>query len=162
MAYLLPQLLSRSAARDPAREAVAFKDELLTYGELEQASNRLAHVLIAAGVGRGDRVGIYLAKSPVSLISIYGILKTGAARRTLDRLGTGARRRVRRRRHAHGRRYRPGIHPVHLRLHRRAKRGNALAPERADLRGLGERALRRPAGGPPLEPRAASLRFVHL
>src|SRR5438067_700159 len=84
MAYLLPQLLSQSAARDPAHEAVAFKDQQLTYGELEQASNRLAHALIAAGVRRGDRVGIYLAKSPASLISIYGILKTGAAYVPID------------------------------------------------------------------------------
>jgi amino acid adenylation domain-containing protein len=84
MAYLLPQLLSRSAARDPTHEAVVFKDQHLTYGELEQASNRLAHVLLAAGVRRGDRVGIYLAKSPASLISIYGILKTGAAYVPID------------------------------------------------------------------------------
>src|SRR5215208_3605181 len=72
MAYLLPQLLSRSAARDPAHEAVAFKDQQLSYGELEQASNRLARALIAAGVRRGDRV------------SIYGILKTGAAYVPID------------------------------------------------------------------------------
>src|SRR3954453_6080443 len=84
MAYLLPQLLSQSAARDPAHEAVAFKDQHLTYGELEQASNRLAYALITAGVRRGDRVGIYLAKSPASLISIYGILKTGAAYVPID------------------------------------------------------------------------------
>src|SRR5215212_1557145 len=84
MAYLLPQLLNQSAARDPAHEAVAFKDQHLTYGELEQASNRLAHALITAGVRRGDRVGIYLAKSPASLISIYGILKTGAAYVPID------------------------------------------------------------------------------
>ena len=84
MAYLLPQLLSQSAARDPAHEAVAFKDQHLTYGELEQASNRLARVSSHAGVRRGDRVGIYLAKSPASLISLYGILKTGAAYAPID------------------------------------------------------------------------------
>jgi amino acid adenylation domain-containing protein len=84
MAYLLPQLLTSSAARDPDHEAVVFKDQRLSYGELERASNQLARALRGLGVRRGDRVGIYLAKSPASLVSIYGILKTGAAYVPID------------------------------------------------------------------------------
>jgi amino acid adenylation domain-containing protein len=63
---------------------VEFKDQRLTYGELDRASSQLARALVAQGVRRGDRVGIYLAKSPASLVSIYGILKAGAVYVPID------------------------------------------------------------------------------
>src|SRR5579884_106054 len=84
MAYLLSQLLTDSAARDADQVAVEHKDQRLTYGELERASNQLARALQALGVRRGDRVGIYLAKSTASLVSIYGILKAGAVYVPID------------------------------------------------------------------------------
>ena len=69
----------------------------LTYAELEATANRVARLLGAHGVRRGDRVGLYLEKSLESLVGIYGILKAGAAyvpldpRRTASRLGYIAR-----------------------------------------------------------------------
>ena len=84
MAYLLPQLLARSATREPNREAVVYEDEHLTYAELEAQSNQLARVLAAQGVGRGDRVGLYLRKSLPSIVGIYAILKLGAAYVPID------------------------------------------------------------------------------
>ena len=65
MAFLLHQLLTQSAARRPESEAVRLLDQALTYGELDRLSNQIAHALIANGVQRGDRVGLYLAQIAV-------------------------------------------------------------------------------------------------
>ena len=59
-------------------EAVRLLEEAITYRQLEEQSNQLAHALIEAGGRRGDRVGIYLKKSPAAIVSIFGIRKTGA------------------------------------------------------------------------------------
>lgn len=84
MIYLLSQILDRSAERFPDREAFRCDGEGLTYGELLQRANGLAHWLVDHGVKRGDRVGIYLNKSLESAIAIYGIWKAGAAYVPLD------------------------------------------------------------------------------
>jgi amino acid adenylation domain-containing protein len=91
MAYALHQLLSRSAQRRPDAEAVRLLDQALTYGELEARSNRIAHALIAHGVKPGDRVGIYLQKSPNAIASIFGIMKTGACYVPVDSNAPGPR-----------------------------------------------------------------------
>ena len=51
----------------------------ITYGELDALSDRLRDRLIRIGVGRGDRVGIYLRKSIDSVATLLGVLKAGAA-----------------------------------------------------------------------------------
>ena len=79
MAYLLQHLLSESAAKYPDKEAVQFRDQTMTYSQLERESNALAHRLLEMGVGRGERVGIYMNRSITSLVGVFGILKTGAA-----------------------------------------------------------------------------------
>src|SRR3990172_11173363 len=77
MTFLLHHLLSESAQKYPDKKAVIYKNESITYQELEQTSNKLAHALIETGVSRGDRVGIYMTKSISSIVSIFGILKAG-------------------------------------------------------------------------------------
>src|SRR4029077_1235529 len=91
MAYLLHQLLTESAARDPGAEAVRLLDQALTYGELERLSNQIAHALIASGVRPRDRVGIYLHKSPSAIAGIFGIMKTGACYVPVDANAPGMR-----------------------------------------------------------------------
>ena len=91
MVYLLHQAIDRAAARFPDKEAVRFSGRSLTYAELKQRTDRLAAVLMARGVSRGDRVGIYLKKSLESLVAIYGILKAGAAYVPLDPFAPTAR-----------------------------------------------------------------------
>jgi L-proline---[L-prolyl-carrier protein] ligase len=91
MAYVLHQLLTESAARRPEGEAVRLLDEALTYAELEKLSNQLAHALIKIGVVTGDRIGIYLHKSPAAIASIFGILKTGACYVPVDPNAPGLR-----------------------------------------------------------------------
>ncbi|MGH3105484.1 MAG: amino acid adenylation domain-containing protein [Gaiellaceae bacterium] len=81
---LVHDLLSASAARDPGRPAVVDGDRSLTYGELDDRANRLAHLLGACGVAHGDRVGLFLEKSAEALVGIYGILKAGGTYVPLD------------------------------------------------------------------------------
>src|SRR6185312_9063644 len=76
----LSQLLSRAAARRPDHPAV--EDELgrsLSYAQMEHAADRLATRLARWGVGRGDRVGLFLPKSLETVAAIHGILRVGAA-----------------------------------------------------------------------------------
>ena len=91
MSFTLHHLLSKSAARQPDHEAVRLRNESITYGELERLANQLAHTLIAHGVMPGDRVGIYLHKSPPAIASIFGIMKTGACYVPVDANAPGMR-----------------------------------------------------------------------
>ncbi|MEO8425431.1 MAG: amino acid adenylation domain-containing protein [Actinomycetota bacterium] len=84
MAYLLHELMQRSAGRDPSHEAVRCAGRTLNYGELNAASNAIAQALIAAGVERGDRVAVYMTKRVEAIAGIYGVLKAGAAYVPLD------------------------------------------------------------------------------
>lgn len=91
MAYVLHQLLSESAKLHPDAEAVRLLDQSLSYTALERFSNQIAHALIAQGVRPGDRVGIYLHKSPSAIASIFGIMKTGACYVPVDANAPGLR-----------------------------------------------------------------------
>jgi amino acid adenylation domain-containing protein len=76
----LSQLLEQAALRRPDHPAV--EDEhgrTMTYAEMAHAADRLATRLGRWGVGRGDRVGLFLAKGIEAVASIHGILKAGAA-----------------------------------------------------------------------------------
>ena len=84
MAYLLSQLLIHSAARYPDNIAVVHESRQYSYRALDETSNRFAHRLQAAGVVRGDRVGLYLEKSLEAVAALFGILKLGAAYVPLD------------------------------------------------------------------------------
>jgi len=75
---LIHDLLGQSAQKHDDRQAVWYKDAWMTYGELEERSNRLANFLIEAGVQRGDRVAILYENSFNYIICYYGTLKTGA------------------------------------------------------------------------------------
>lgn len=91
MAYVLHQLLAENAALRPDAEAVQLRNQALSYGELNRLSNQVAHALIEHGVKPGDRVGIYLHKSPAAIASIFGIMKTGACYVPVDANAPGLR-----------------------------------------------------------------------
>jgi amino acid adenylation domain-containing protein len=84
MVYLLQHLLQEAAAYRPHKEAVRFQGQGLTYAQLDALTNQLAEALRAAGVRRGDRVGIYVHKSLSSIIGVFGILKAGGVYVPLD------------------------------------------------------------------------------
>jgi amino acid adenylation domain-containing protein len=78
MAFLLHQLLSESAVKYPNKEAIIFKDQRMTYSELERESSKLAYSLSEIGIGRGERVGIHMSRCINSIVGAFGILKAGA------------------------------------------------------------------------------------
>lgn len=84
MAYLLHGLLAQAAAREPQRPAVASDGRVLSYGELDQLSNKVARALRRLGVTPGDRVGILAPKSCAAVAALYGALKAGACYVPLD------------------------------------------------------------------------------
>ncbi|MDR9750405.1 amino acid adenylation domain-containing protein [Pseudomonas sp. SZMC_28357] len=67
------------ARRSPDAVALLAERRQLSYAELNQAANRLAHHLIAQGVRPEDRVGLCLERSPNMVIGLLAILKAGAA-----------------------------------------------------------------------------------
>ncbi len=67
--------LEQSAARTPDKVALVCGDRRLTYREIEEQANRLAHALIAEGVGRWDRVAVYLENSAEAVIAVFATLK---------------------------------------------------------------------------------------
>src|SRR5262249_46360514 len=91
MHSLLQQLVSKQAERRPEQTAVVYKQERLTYGEVEETSNRLAHLLKEAGCRRGDRVGFLIPKTPAAIITILGILKADCVYVPLDTSGPAPR-----------------------------------------------------------------------
>jgi len=79
MTYLLQHYLAESVARDPHRPAVQWRDIVLSYGELDDLSTRLAILLAQEGIGPGTRVGMYLPKSHKAVVTMLAVLKAGAA-----------------------------------------------------------------------------------
>lgn len=71
--------------------AVAFKGTTLTYGTIEEASNRLARLLRDAGCRHGGRIALLMPKIPVAIVGILGALKAGGIYVPLDPAGPAAR-----------------------------------------------------------------------
>ena len=61
-----------------------FHGKSITYRQLDTRSNKLANLLIARGVGRGDVVGVLMDRSIEMVVSMYAALKAGAAYVPMD------------------------------------------------------------------------------
>ncbi|MFD6723363.1 amino acid adenylation domain-containing protein [Streptomyces sp. NPDC060131] len=77
-------LFQRQAARTPDAPAVVSDSGTLTYAELNERANRLAHHLIAQGVGPEDVVALALPRSATLVVALLAVLKTGGAYLPLD------------------------------------------------------------------------------
>ena len=80
----LPELIEEQVRRTPEAIALEYKDRRLTYQELNERANRLAHLLIAQRVGPEDVVALAAPRSPEMIVSLLGILKAGAAYLPID------------------------------------------------------------------------------
>jgi len=80
----LHELFQRQAERTPEAVALVCEGQQLTYGELEQRANRLAHHLRSLGVGPEARVGVCLDRSAGLVVGLLAVLKAGGAYVPLD------------------------------------------------------------------------------
>lgn len=80
----LHQLVEASAAAIPNTIAVIFDEEKLTYRELNERANQLAHHLQKLGVGPDKLVGLYVDRSLDMVVGLLGVLKAGGAYVPLD------------------------------------------------------------------------------
>ncbi len=78
MALNIADLAEHAIDAVPDRVALISGDEKLTYAELEEKANRLAHYLIAQGVKKDDKVGLYCRNRIEIVIAMLGIVKAGA------------------------------------------------------------------------------------
>ena len=77
MPDLLHQNLTASAAAYPDKAAYILASEQITYRDLNTQSNQIARYLLNNGFQKGDRVGVFLDKSILSPVAVYGVLKAG-------------------------------------------------------------------------------------
>ena len=80
----IAELFEQQAAQTPEAVAVIFDDEQLSYRELNERANQLAHYLRAQGVGLETLVGISLERSVELVVALLGVLKAGGAYLPLD------------------------------------------------------------------------------
>lgn len=70
-------VLDAAAERFPRRTALHFYGKNLSYRELQEEVNAFASSLASLGVGKGDRVALYLVNSPQFVVAYFGVLKAG-------------------------------------------------------------------------------------
>ena len=80
----LHQVLEEQVERTPDAVALVFEEQELTYRELNERANRLAHHLQKCGVGPDVLVGVCMERSPEMVIGLLGVLKAGGAYVPLD------------------------------------------------------------------------------
>ncbi|HEU5226877.1 MAG TPA: amino acid adenylation domain-containing protein, partial [Ktedonobacteraceae bacterium] len=80
----LHSLFEEQAEKMPDKVAVVFEGQQLTYQELDERANRLAHLLLHHGIGPKHLIGLCLPRTPDLVIGLLAILKTGAAYVPLD------------------------------------------------------------------------------
>jgi len=78
------QLIEAQVEKTPDACAVVFENQQLTYRQLNQKANQLAHTLQSLGVGPDGLVGISMARSLEMVIGLLGILKAGGAYMPLE------------------------------------------------------------------------------
>jgi amino acid adenylation domain-containing protein len=73
----LHDLLTVQATQAPSEPAAFYRDTRISFGEVEEAANRVAAALTELGVRPGDRVGLHLSRSLNLLPALFGLLRAG-------------------------------------------------------------------------------------
>lgn len=74
----LAAIIDRAARAFPEKPALIHEGQRIAYGRLQAATERVAHFLRTRGVGRGDRVAVYMPNRPEWVAAYYGIVRAGA------------------------------------------------------------------------------------
>ena len=74
----LASIVTHHAKLSPQKEAIVWNDVRLTYGQLDEMSNKVANAWTKMGIGYGDKVGLNCPNLPFFPIVYYGIMKAGA------------------------------------------------------------------------------------
>ena len=80
----VPVLFAAQVARAPEAVALTCGDRSMTYRELDEASNRLAHLLTGYGAGPGACVALLFSRCAEAIVAMLAVLKTGAAYLPID------------------------------------------------------------------------------
>ncbi|MBK1896172.1 non-ribosomal peptide synthetase family protein [Chryseobacterium paridis] len=80
----LVSLFQKQIKLQPDNKAVVYKDQHITYHELDEKSNQIANTLIAKGITEGMYIPVWLDRSLEWVIAILGIIKSGAAYVPID------------------------------------------------------------------------------
>ena len=75
----LPDMFAASVAQNPSAPFADFLGRRFSYGEIAAQARALAAGLQQRGIGKGDRVGLFLPNVPLYLSAYYGVLLTGAS-----------------------------------------------------------------------------------
>ncbi|WP_156750134.1 amino acid adenylation domain-containing protein, partial [Mycobacterium sp. E2479] len=80
----MPVAFAAQVTRTPDAEALVSEHISLTYRELDEASNRLAHLLAGYGAAPGQCVALMFSRSAEAIVAMLAVLKTGAAYLPID------------------------------------------------------------------------------
>ncbi|MGO9509375.1 MAG: amino acid adenylation domain-containing protein, partial [Mycobacterium sp.] len=80
----IPVVFATQAARTPEALALTCAGRSMTYRELDEAANRLAHLLAGHGVGPGQCVALLFSRCAEAIVAILAVLKSGAAYLPID------------------------------------------------------------------------------
>jgi amino acid adenylation domain-containing protein/non-ribosomal peptide synthase protein (TIGR01720 family) len=80
----VPQLFERQAERAPDAVALVWRNEQITFAELDQRANQLAHYLQRLGISPETPVGVCMERSPDLAVALLGTLKSGGIYLPID------------------------------------------------------------------------------
>ena len=80
----IPEVFAAQVDRDPGAVALTFEGRSTTYGELDEAANRLANLLTMYGAGPGESVALLVPRSDDAIVAMLAVLKSGAAYLPID------------------------------------------------------------------------------
>ena len=83
-AVSIPALFAAQVAARPDAVAISWGSLSMTYREVDEAANRLAHLLVGQGAGPGQPVALLFSRSAEAIVAILAVLKTGAAYLPID------------------------------------------------------------------------------
>ncbi|MBL0387099.1 amino acid adenylation domain-containing protein [Tumebacillus sp. ITR2] len=82
--HIIHHLFNEQVEKTPDHVAVSYGSQQVTYREIQERSNRLAHFLQEQGVERSEPIAILLERSVEMVVTLLGVLKAGAAFVPLD------------------------------------------------------------------------------